>query len=59
MDPARRERKLLNPNHTGWLNRRLSGLHRQLIRNPVSLRLNAKRGIVAWLDAAGWLCIRD
>jgi hypothetical protein len=26
---------------------------------PKSLRLNAKRGIVACLDAAGWVRIRD
>jgi hypothetical protein len=29
------------------------------IRHPVSLRLNAKRGIVPGLDAAGWVRIRD
>jgi len=26
---------------------------------PESLRLNAKRGIVACLDAAGWVRVRD
>jgi hypothetical protein len=26
---------------------------------PKSLRLNAKRGIVACLDAAGWVRVRD
>jgi len=31
----------------------------QSIRHPVSLRLNAKRGIVSGLDAAGWVRIRD
>jgi hypothetical protein len=29
------------------------------IRHPISLRLNAKRGIVPSLDAAGWVRIRD
>jgi len=29
------------------------------ILHPVSLRLNAKRGIVGCLDAAGWVRIRD
>jgi hypothetical protein len=37
----------------------ISGLSCQSIRHPVSLRINAKRGIVACLDAAGWVRIRD
>jgi tetratricopeptide (TPR) repeat protein len=36
-----------------------SGRFCQSIRHPVSLRLNAKRGIVRRLDAAGWVRIRD
>jgi hypothetical protein len=35
------------------------GVPRQSIRHPVSLRLNAKRGIVGKLDAADWVRIRD
>jgi len=35
------------------------GVSCQSIRHPVSLRLNAKRGIVIGLDAAGWVRIRD
>jgi hypothetical protein len=31
----------------------------QSIRHPVSLRLSAKRGIVAWLNATGQARIRD
>ncbi len=43
----------------GWLNRRPKGLMCQSIRQPVSLRLRAKSGIVAGRDAAAWVCIRD
>jgi hypothetical protein len=50
---------------TGWEVGRRAGQYGdvwpscQSIRHPVSLRFNAKRGIVACLDAAGWVRIRD
>jgi hypothetical protein len=49
--------KAFSGEEAGWTDGRLPLC--QSIRHPVSLRLNAKRGIVAGLDAAGWVRIQD